>query len=98
MPVQAFSSYDVLLNAVDAVIIAVQTSHHFSLTLQAIQKGKHVLVEKPFVSSLKEAEQIIRMVENGSVIVQVGHVERFNPSFQTDIRTHIPGQIDINRG
>ncbi|MGG0789887.1 Gfo/Idh/MocA family oxidoreductase [Peribacillus simplex] len=78
--VQAFSSYNELLNAVDAVIIAVKTSHHFSLTLQAIQRGKHVLVEKPFVSSLKEAEQIIRSVDNGSVVVQVGHVERFNPA------------------
>ncbi|PFO08693.1 hypothetical protein COJ85_03020 [Bacillus sp. AFS076308] len=80
--VQVFSSYNELLDAVDAVIIAVQTSYHFSLTLQAIQRGKHVLVEKPFVSSLKEAEQIIRLVDQGSVIVQVGHVERFNPTLK----------------
>jgi virulence factor len=80
--VTPFSSFDELIHAVDAVIIAVPTSHHFSLTKQAIQKGKHVLVEKPFVTSLKEAEHIIRMVEKESVIVQVGHVERFNPAYQ----------------
>jgi virulence factor len=80
--VQDYPSYDDLLNAVDAVIIAVHTKYHFSLTLQAILKGKHVLVEKPFVSSLKEADQIIKMVENGSIVVQVGHVERFNPAFK----------------
>lgn len=91
--IQVFSSYDELLNAVDAVIIAVQTSHHFSLTLQAIQKGKHVLVEKPFVSSLKEAEQIIRMVENGSVVVQVGHVERFNPAFKKTSELIYPDEL-----
>ncbi|WP_160724011.1 Gfo/Idh/MocA family oxidoreductase [Bacillus sp. USDA818B3_A] len=80
--VQSFSSFSKLIDTVDAVIIAVQTSHHFSLTMQAIQKVKHVLVEKPFVSSLKEAQQIIKAVDKGSVVVQVGHVERFNPAFK----------------
>ncbi|MED4226513.1 Gfo/Idh/MocA family oxidoreductase [Neobacillus cucumis] len=80
--IQSFSSYNELINAVDAVIIAVHTPYHFSLTMQAIQQGKHVLVEKPFVSSLKEAQQIIKAVDNGSVVVQVGHVERFNPAFK----------------
>ncbi|MEH7419163.1 Gfo/Idh/MocA family oxidoreductase [Neobacillus drentensis] len=79
--VQSFSSFKELINTVDAVIIAVHTSHHFSLTMQAIQKGKHVLVEKPFVSSLQEAKKIINAVDKGSVVVQVGHVERFNPAF-----------------
>ncbi|MGM9928073.1 MAG: Gfo/Idh/MocA family protein [Bacillus sp. (in: firmicutes)] len=80
--VSAFSSYDELLEAVDAVILAVPTSYHFLLTTQAIQKGKHVLIEKPFVTSLKEAEQLTKMVDNESVIVQVGHVERFNPAYK----------------
>ncbi len=80
--VQSFLSFTELLNAVDAVIIAVHTSHHFSLTKQAIQQGKHVLVEKPFVSSLNEAKKIIKAVDKGSVVVQVGHVERFNPAFK----------------
>jgi len=81
LAVSAFSSYEELLHAIDAVIIAVPTLYHFSLTIQAIQKGKHVLVEKPFVTSLNEAEQLIKLVEKESVIVQVGHVERFNPAF-----------------
>ena len=80
--VTPFSSYEELLNGTDAVIIAAPTSHHFSLTVHAIQKGKHVLVEKPLVTSLKEAEQIIKIVEKESVIVQVGHIERFNPVFK----------------
>ncbi|MFC0273153.1 Gfo/Idh/MocA family oxidoreductase [Metabacillus herbersteinensis] len=80
--VTAFSSYEELMNGADAVIIAAPTFHHFSLIVQAIQKGKHVLVEKPLVTSLKEAEHIITMVEKESVIVQVGHIERFNPVFK----------------
>lgn len=80
--VQSFLTFTELVNEVDAVIIAVHTTHHFSLTIQAIQNGKHVLVEKPFVSSLKEAEKIIKTVDKGSVVVQVGHVERFNPVFK----------------
>ncbi|OIK10930.1 hypothetical protein BIV60_19350 [Bacillus sp. MUM 116] len=80
--VQSFSSYSELIHAVDAVIIAVHTSQHFSLTMQAIKADKHVLVEKPFVSTLKEAQQIIKIVDKGSAIVQVGHVERFNPAFK----------------
>ncbi|PLS17556.1 hypothetical protein CVD28_11185 [Bacillus sp. M6-12] len=76
-----FLSYDDLINAADAVIIAVPTSLHYSLTRRAIEKGKHVLVEKPFVSSMDEAKQIVKMAEEASVIVQVGHIERFNPAF-----------------
>jgi virulence factor len=80
--VTEFSTYEELIHSVDAVIIAVPTSHHFSFTQRAIQEGKHVLVEKPFVTSMKEAEHIIKMVEKEPVIVQVGHVERFNPVYK----------------
>lgn len=82
LSVSAFISYEELLNAVDAVIIAVPTSYHFPLTIQAIQKGKHVLVEKPFVTTIKEAEQLLKLLEKEPVLVQVGHVERFNPAFK----------------
>ncbi|MFK2826132.1 Gfo/Idh/MocA family oxidoreductase [Bacillus sp. B190/17] len=91
--VSVFSSYEKLIHAVDAVIIAVPTSSHYSLTLQAIQRGKHVLVEKPFVSSLKEAEQLRRMVEKEPVVVQVGHVERFNPAFKQLSETVSPHNV-----
>jgi virulence factor len=80
--VQSFLSFNELLNAADAVIIAVPTALHFSLTMQAIKKGKHVLVEKPFVSTLKEAQEIIKTVDKSSVVIQVGHIERFNPAFK----------------
>lgn len=77
-----FSSFSELLKKVDAVIISVPTSLHFTFIQQALQEGKHVLVEKPFVSSMKEAEQIKPLIKAKNVIVQVGHVERFNPVIQ----------------
>lgn len=80
--VLAFISFEELLNAIDAVIIAVPTSYHFPLTIQAIQKRKHVLVEKPFVTTIKEADQLLKLLEKEPVLVQVGHVERFNPAFK----------------
>ncbi|MDF9843629.1 MULTISPECIES: Gfo/Idh/MocA family oxidoreductase [unclassified Paenibacillus] len=66
----------------DAVIISVPTSLHFTFIQQALQEGKHVLIEKPFVSSMKEVEPIKPLIKAKNVIVQVGHVERFNPVIQ----------------
>ncbi|AIQ42969.1 Gfo/Idh/MocA family oxidoreductase [Paenibacillus sp. FSL R7-0297] len=77
-----FASFSELLKKVDAVIISVPTSLHFTFIQQALQEGKHVLVEKPFVSSMKEVEQIKPLIKAKNVIVQVGHVERFNPVIQ----------------
>jgi predicted dehydrogenase len=75
-------SFSELLKKVDAVIISVPTNFHYTFIQQALQEEKHVLVEKPFVSSIKEAEQIKKLIKAKNVIVQVGHVERFNPVVQ----------------
>jgi predicted dehydrogenase len=91
--VAAFSSYDELLKHVDAVVIAAPTTFHFQLTEQAILNGKHVLVEKPFVTSLKEAIQIIKMLQRSKVILQVGHVERFNPAVELSRRIMKPKNV-----
>ncbi|MCF6093308.1 Gfo/Idh/MocA family oxidoreductase [Microaerobacter geothermalis] len=80
--VQPFLSYEDLLKAVDAVIVAAPSLTHYVLTEQAILRGKHVLVEKPFVPSLEEAKQLIHLMEKKQVILQVGHIERFNPAVQ----------------
>jgi len=80
--VKCFSSYRELLMNVDAVIIAVPTKYHYALTKQAIEQGRHVLVEKPFVTTMEEAEMLISLMEEKKVIVQVGHIERFNPAVE----------------
>lgn len=80
--VTAFSSVSELLANVDAVTIAAPTESHFELTQMALERGVHVLVEKPVCRTVEEAEQLQRLVEESDCTVQVGHIERFNPAVQ----------------
>lgn len=78
---KAFSNYQDLLNVVDAVDIVTPTHTHFKYVKSALQNLKHVFVEKPIVQNIDEAEQIVKFTESAKVVLQVGHVERFNPAF-----------------
>ncbi len=77
----AKSVYD-LLEQVDAVSIATPTPPHFELVMQCLEKGVNVLVEKPLTETLEQAQEITRVAEASSLIVQVGHIERFNPTYK----------------
>jgi predicted dehydrogenase len=77
----AFSSYNALLDAVDAVDIVTPTTTHFALAKQAAEQGKHIFIEKPLTHTVAEAENLIEIVHENKVKVQIGHVERFNPAF-----------------
>lgn len=76
--VKAWSSLDDLLNAVDAVSVVVPTTAHFDVTSEALRRGKHVFVEKPFTATLDQADELLSLQDHAGVVVQVGHVERFN--------------------
>ena len=78
--IQAFSSFEMLLNAVDIVDIVTPTTTHFMLAKQTIEAGKHVFIEKPLTHTLQEAETLVALAKKHDVKVQVGHVERFNPA------------------
>jgi predicted dehydrogenase len=67
---------------VDAITIAAPTHLHHELALTCIDRGIHVLVEKPIASSVEEGQSIIRAANRASVSLMVGHVERFNPAVQ----------------
>lgn len=69
-----------LLEHTDAVTIASPTVTHFKIAEQAIKSGKHCFIEKPITSTYLEATQLIETAKNYNVIIQVGHVERFNPA------------------
>lgn len=69
-----------LLSKTDAVIIATPTNTHREITIEALNKGNHVLVEKPISLDLKEADEIITAASRNNLILQVGHIERFNPA------------------
>jgi predicted dehydrogenase len=77
-----FASYEALLPEVDAVCIAVPTLLHHPVGLTCLQAGKHVLIEKPIAASQEEAAELISAAERAGVLLQVGHIERFNPAFR----------------
>jgi len=78
---QRFDSIDELVDASEVVDIVTPTISHFSCAKLALEKGKHVFIEKPVVATPDEARELIRLAANAGVKVQVGHVERFNPAF-----------------
>jgi len=83
--VTPFLSYSDMLSAVDAVIIAAPTAFHFRYTYEALVNAKHVFVEKPFVNTILEAEQLIELYNQSrktKAFIQVGHIERFNPAIE----------------
>jgi predicted dehydrogenase len=80
--VRFFEEYTDLLPHVDAVCIAVPTRYHYSVGMACLQAGIHVLIEKPIAANMIEAEALVNAAAEANVILQVGHIERFNPVFQ----------------
>jgi len=78
--VKRWTDLDALLDAVDVVDIVTPTITHYALALKAIEKGKHVFIEKPLTHTIEEAKHLLEKRKEHGVKVQVGHVERFNPA------------------
>ncbi|WP_196894887.1 Gfo/Idh/MocA family protein [Aureivirga marina] len=78
---KAFATIDELIDAVDVVDIVTPTLSHFDCAVKAIEKGKHIFIEKPITNTIQEAEELLELSKKYGVKGQVGHVERFNPSF-----------------
>ena len=77
-----FASYEAMLPEVDAVCIAVPTLLHHRVGLACLEAGVDVLIEKPIAASQEEAADLIRAAEAAGRLLQVGHIERFNPAFR----------------
>ncbi len=93
-----FHTIEDLINAVDVVDIVTPTLSHYDCAIQAIEKGKHIFIEKPITNTVEEAEKIRALLAKNHVKGQVGHVERFNPAFtavKNDI--HTPMFIETHR-
>jgi predicted dehydrogenase len=80
--VKAYTDYKKFLNSVDATIIAVPTYLHYKFASEAINMGKHVLLEKPMTKTIYFAEKLFELAMKKNVVLQVGHVERFNGAVQ----------------
>ncbi|CAL2080640.1 Gfo/Idh/MocA family protein [Tenacibaculum dicentrarchi] len=76
-----FNSIEELIDAVDVIDIVTPTLSHFDCAQKAIEKGKHIFIEKPITSTVQEAEAIRTLASQYHIKGQVGHVERFNPAF-----------------
>ena len=75
---QAFASIDPLLDQVDAVSIVVPTSLHLEVARPFLERGIHMLLEKPIAATVEEGREIVRLAEENGAILQIGHLERFN--------------------
>ncbi len=79
---QSFSDYRQLLPVVDAVSIVVPTPYHHKVGGECLDAGIDVLLEKPMTVTLAEADDLIAKAESKKLILQIGHLERFNPAVQ----------------
>jgi predicted dehydrogenase len=76
--VKAFASLDALLDAVEAVSVVVPTPAHHAVAAPALERGLHVLIEKPIATTIEEADDLLTIARRTGAVLQIGHVERFN--------------------
>jgi len=96
--VKGYADFRDLYGKVDAVSVVVPTKLHFSIARAFLQHGIHVLVEKPFTERLAQADSLIRLAQKNDLILQVGHVERFNSAFSAaQSYFHDPYFIECHR-
>ncbi|APB33737.1 putative dehydrogenase family protein [Gloeomargarita lithophora Alchichica-D10] len=79
--IRFFEDYRELLPHVDAVCVAVPTRLHYEVGMACMHQGVHILMEKPIAASIGEAELLVNAAAESDCILQVGHIERFNPAF-----------------
>jgi predicted dehydrogenase len=75
---KAFSQMDDLLKNVEAVSIATVTPSHYDVAIQVIERGLHLLIEKPITATIEQARELTMLAEAKGLKLQVGHIERFN--------------------
>jgi predicted dehydrogenase len=95
---EAVSDYRELLGSIDAACIAVPTALHHEIADACMQAGVHVLVEKPLARTLAEADALLGLARDKNVVLQVGHLQRYNPAFVAlAARAGRPLFVDIER-
>lgn len=79
---RAYADYWPLLNLVDAAVVVVPTTHHHAVAKAFLSSGIPLLVEKPLALNMEQAEELTALARRQGVLLQVGHIERFNPAFE----------------
>lgn len=95
---QAITDFHQLLDKVDAVSIVTPTQTHYAIAKTCLEHGVHVLIEKPITTTVKEADELIALAKQHHCVLQVGHLERFNPVIEFALPYfHSPAFIDSVR-
>jgi predicted dehydrogenase len=95
---QAYADAAELLGRVDAVSIAVPTIHHVDVARPFIERGVHMLIEKPIAPAVPEAEALVELADRAGVVFQVGHLERFNAGImELAARVRQPRFLEVHR-
>ncbi len=76
-----YMNHETMLAQADAVIVATPTPYHYRLTSECLERGLHVLVEKPITETIAQAQRLVQLSAQRNLVLQVGHIERFNPAF-----------------
>lgn len=96
--IPATNRYQSLLGKVEAVSIATSTPSHFEIAKFFLDNGVHVFVEKPMTTEINEATTLTQLAKKNNLVLQVGHIERFNPAFKYARGCiHIPRYIESHR-
>jgi predicted dehydrogenase len=80
--VQYYENFEDMLDEIDAGIVATPTSEHYAISMELLKKGKSVLVEKPITETVEQADEVVSFAKKNGSILQVGHLERFNPAVE----------------
>lgn len=91
---KAYFHHEQILDQVDAVSVAVPTKDHFSIGMEVLSRGVHLLLEKPITDNVEQANQLIERAKCQGLVFQVGHTERFNPAIR-ETRTMVKDPIFI---
>lgn len=95
---RAFESVESLVDACDALTIAVPTPAHYAVAKIALEQGRHLLIEKPLAASLAEADELLAIAKRTGALIQTGHVERFNRAVRAALPfVEAPRFIDSDR-
>jgi len=91
-------SLDEFITRVDAATVAAPTAAHYEIGRLLLESGKHLLIEKPITENPKQAEELVRLARERSLVLQVGHVERFNPVMSAlQVGLNRPVFIEVHR-
>ena len=90
-----FADHRDLLGEVEAVCVAVPTLLHHSVGMACLDAGVHVLIEKPIAATQEEAAELIQAAERAGKLLQVGHIERFNPAFRELLKVVVGEEIVV---